>query len=98
METLFRFADNVVLVLFFACFLWNNQAFRAQPARSDIFEKAIYVANVYKIPVLALFHYFEVNPTEPTYSMILMLCEACVHVIVYSSKIIYIPPSILSTD
>lgn len=93
MWKLFRFADNVVLVLFFACFFWNNKALRAQPDRSVIFEKAIYVANVYKIPVLALFHYFEVDPTDPTYLMIFILCEACVHVIVYSGKIIYIPPT-----
>lgn len=72
------------MVLFFACNFWFSQALRTQPDRLFIFEKALYIANVYKIPILALFYYFGMDPTDPTYLTIFILYEAGVHVIVYS--------------
>lgn len=87
-ENYFCFADNGILVLFFACNFWFSQALRTQPDRLFIFEKAMYIANVYKIPVLALFYYFGMDPTDPTYLTIFILYEAGVHVIVYSGIII----------
>lgn len=87
-EKKIRFADNAILVLFFAFNFWNSRALRAQPDRSFIFQKAMCIANLYKIPVLAVFYYYAMDPTDPIYFSIFILYEACVHIIVYSGIII----------